>query len=99
MPITALNLQDLIVALEHTVSQYPVRLLLRALFLVAFHAFLTLGEITAKSVKCQNGILQKANVNFNHNGSRIEGVQIVLREYELVNTILFNYSSPSMLQF
>lgn len=82
LPITAPILQKLIAALEHTVSQYPVRLLLRALFLMAFHAFLRLGEITAKSVKSQNCVLQRADVNFSHNGSRIEGVQIVMREYK-----------------
>ena len=40
--IAAPILQKLYVALEHTVSQYPVKLLLRALFLMAFYAFLRL---------------------------------------------------------
>ena len=74
--------QKLIVALEHTVSQYPVRFLFRTPFLMVIHAFLRLGEITADSVKSQNCVLQSADVNFNHDGSRIEGVQIVMREYK-----------------
>lgn len=36
----------------------------------------------AGSVKSQNCILQRADVNFNHKGSRLERVQIVMREYE-----------------
>lgn len=39
LPITPDILQKLLYALAHTVPQYSLRILLRALFLLAFHAF------------------------------------------------------------
>lgn len=82
MPITGPILQKLIVALEHTVSQYSLRLLLRALFLLAFHAFLRLGEITAKSLNAVNSVLQRSDITFKQENNLLEGVQIVMRDYK-----------------
>lgn len=80
LPITAPILQKLLAALEHTVSQYPLRLLLRAVFLLAFHAFLRLGEITVKSLKSKHQVLQRSDVTFNQ--SSLSEVQIVMRDYK-----------------
>lgn len=80
MPITAPILQKLLSALEHTVSQYPTRLLLRAVFLLAFHAFLRLGEITDESLKSKHQVLQRSDATFNQ--SSLSVVQIVMRDYK-----------------
>ena len=80
--ITAPILQQLLTALQHTVSQYSIRVLLRALFLVAFHAFLRLGEVTAKSVKATHPILQRSDITFHQTGTILEDVQIVMRDYK-----------------
>lgn len=80
LPITAPILQKLLSALEHTVSQYPTRLLLRAVFLLAFHAFLRLGEITVKSLKSKHQVLQRSDVTFNQ--SSLSEVQIIMRDYK-----------------
>lgn len=80
LPITAPILQKLLSALEHTVSQYPTRLLLRAVFLLAFHAFLRLGEITVKSLKSKHQILQRSDATFNQ--SSFKEVQIDMRDFK-----------------
>ncbi|XP_048748643.2 uncharacterized protein LOC125660876 [Ostrea edulis] len=75
LPITADILQQLLNALNHTVTQYSLRIMLRALFLLAFHAFLRLGEITAKSVKSSKHLLQRPDISFEYQGTTLSGVQ------------------------
>lgn len=65
LPITVPILQKLLSALEHTVSQYPIKLLYHAVFLLAFHGFLRLGEITVKYLKSKHQVLQRSDVTFN----------------------------------
>ena len=49
LPITPEILRKIIHALNHTVPVFFQRCLLRSLFLLAFHAFLRLGEITKQN--------------------------------------------------
>lgn len=46
----------------------------------AFHAFLRLGEITVKSLKAKNCVLQRSDVTFSKGPSR--AVQIIMRDYK-----------------
>lgn len=57
LPITPNILKSLLQALEHTTSSFFIKLLLRAMFLVAFCAFLCIGEITKTSGATQHYIL------------------------------------------
>ena len=57
LPITPNILKSLLQALEHTTSSFFTKLLLRAMFLVAFCAFLRVGEITKTSGITQHYIL------------------------------------------
>ena len=57
LPITPNILKFLLQALEHTTSSFFTKLLLRAMFLVAFCAFLRVGEITKTSGTTQHYIL------------------------------------------
>lgn len=47
---------------------------------MAFHAFLRLGEITVKSLKAKNCVLQRSDVTFSKGPSR--AVQIIMRDYK-----------------
>jgi integrase len=82
LPITPNILQRLLDALVHTVPQYSLRILLRALFLLAFHAFLRLGEVTVKSLQSPHHVLQRPDVSFEHKDSQLSAVQIIMREYK-----------------
>ena len=54
MPIDKIMLSRLIEALEHTISCHSKRLLFQAMFSLAFHAFLRIGEITVLSKNQSN---------------------------------------------
>lgn len=82
LPITPNILRQLLNALVHTVPQYSLRILLRALFLLAFHAFLRLGEIAVKSLQKPHQVLQRPDVTFEYNDSQLSAVQIIMREYK-----------------
>lgn len=82
LPITPDILQKLLQALAHTVPQYSLRILLRALFLLAFHAFLRLGEVAAKTLNNSKHVLQRSDVTFQYTGSKLSAVQIIMREYK-----------------
>lgn len=82
LPITPDILQKLLHALAHTVPQYSLRILLRALFLLAFHAFLRLGEVAAKTLNNSKHVLQRSDVTFQNTGSKLAAVQIIMREYK-----------------
>lgn len=82
LTITPEILQKIINALDHTVSTFLHRCLLKALFLLAFHAFLRLGEITTKSPASAHKVLQRSDVQFEYKDSFLKGVQIVMKEFK-----------------
>lgn len=82
LPITPEILRKILHALNHTVPLHFHRCLLRALFLLAFHAFVRLGELTTKSKVDANRVLQRCDVHFEYKGASLHGVQIVIREYK-----------------
>ena len=82
LPITQEILRIILHALNHTVPLHFHRCLLRALFLLAFHAFLRLGELTTKSKVDANRVLQRCDIHFEYKGASLHGMQIVMREYK-----------------
>ncbi|XP_078329270.1 integrase/recombinase xerD homolog isoform X1 [Crassostrea virginica] len=82
LPITPHILRRLLDALVHTVPQYSLRILLRALFLLAFHAFLRLGEVAVKSSQKSHLVLQRQDVTFDYNGPQLAAVQIIMRKHK-----------------
>ena len=67
-PITVNILLKLIESLNHTTSSHFTRVLLRAMFLLAFHAMLRVGEFTVKS-SFAKPILKAEDVVFKFNNS------------------------------
>ena len=61
-PITIDILHKLVASLNHTTSSHFFRLLLKAMYLLAFHALLRIGEFTSKS--SANPILKAEHVTF-----------------------------------
>lgn len=82
LSITPEILQKILNALEHTVSTFLHRCLLKALFQLSFHAFLRLGEITTKSPTSAHKVLQRSDVQFEYKNSVLQGVQIVMKEFK-----------------
>lgn len=61
-PITTSILRKLIASLSHTTNSYFIRVLLTAMYLLAFHALLRVGEFTYS--KHKHGIIQVSDVKF-----------------------------------
>ena len=82
LPSTDLILKRLLNALDHTVSVFLNRLLLKALFLLAFNAFLRLGEITVKSNQAVKNVIQRSDVSFEVENGILKSVTITLKHYK-----------------
>lgn len=63
LPITKEILHELVYSLQFTCSSHFLRLLFKAMFLLAFHAFLRVGEMT-KTNKMSNNTLQLNEARF-----------------------------------
>lgn len=59
LPITPAILYKLVDSLGDSVSSYFLRVTLKAMFLLAFHAFLRIGEMTSTGKKSQHFLLRK----------------------------------------
>ena len=97
LPITPEILLKIIHALNHTVPVFFHRCLLRSLFLLAFHAFLRLGEITTKSTADAHKVLQRSDLHFKYNGSSLKSVQIVMRDIKTNKNQLSYLCKPCMI--
>lgn len=83
LPITKDILLKLIEALKICISDTHHRILLRAIFLLAFNAFLRLGEILVREPSTIVTVLQKSDVNIHYdNIGYPTSVSITLRHYK-----------------
>ena len=81
LPITKDILLKLIEALKICISDTHHRILLRAIFLLAFNAFLRLGEILVREPSTIVTVLQKSDVNIHYdNIGYPTSVSITLRQ-------------------
>lgn len=81
LPITPELLKRIIEALPKVVPNYHFQLLIQAVFLIAFNAFMRLGELFARNPSGQSKILQRDDVSFLHSQG-IMGAQLILRDYK-----------------
>ncbi|XP_033730962.1 uncharacterized protein LOC117320480 [Pecten maximus] len=79
LPITKDILYKIINALEATVDDPLVRILLRTIFLLAFSAFMRLGELVCKSYAESNKVLQRSDVILMSSESQTPSVKMILR--------------------
>ncbi len=81
LPITFQILNLLVPALQHTVSSLYDRVLLQAMFLLAFHAFLRVGEITVSSHSANHALLYQ-DISFEFVGGKVSGIIISLEHFK-----------------
>lgn len=82
LPITYLILQQLIASLQHTSSSFFLKILLKAMYLIAFHAFLRVGKITQTTSVAQNN-LQFHSIEFQLKSSVEPGaVEIHMKNFK-----------------
>ncbi|XP_062614099.1 uncharacterized protein LOC134275823 [Saccostrea cucullata] len=78
MPITKPILLKLLSALQKTVSDNENIIMLRAIFLLAFHGFFRLGELVVQDKEHVTKVIQRADLTF----VKDQGVQIRLRYFK-----------------
>lgn len=77
MPITPSLLNNLVSSLPHVSNSYFTRTLLQAMYLLAFHAFLRVGEFTSSSSR-----LQVQDIRFCNESGNLDGVEIHFRTFK-----------------
>ena len=78
MPITKPILLKLLAALQHTVTDKNNRLLLKAIFLTAFHGFFRLGELVVRSNSMTKKVVQRNDISIEDG----RNLQIILRHFK-----------------
>ena len=68
-PITLAELRKIVLSLTHTTNSHFLRVMLKAMYLLAFHALLRIGEFTLKTSSKVTSILKRTNVNFQFGAS------------------------------
>lgn len=81
LPITATILKKIVLALDKISLNYNTRLLTRTVFLLAFHAFMRLGELVIRSPAKANLVLQRSDVSFNSASGKVSA-QLILRDFK-----------------
>ncbi|XP_021342874.1 uncharacterized protein LOC110443160 isoform X3 [Mizuhopecten yessoensis] len=82
LPITKDILYKIVNALNFVVSDPQIRLLLRTLFLLAFNAFMRLGELVCKSYSESDKVLQRSDVSIAESDEQGPAVNMVLRHFK-----------------
>lgn len=86
LPITGPILHKLIQGLQSSICNQQQRILVKSVFLLAFNAFLRLGEVVVKSKSLTNTVVQREDVSFVlENNSPVE-VLLVLRHFKTNKT-------------
>lgn len=79
-------------SLDQTVSTRVNALLLKALFLMAFHGFLRLGELVIKAKSQSDKVIQRSDVHFEAAHGRLKQVQVILKKIKTVS-----YGQPKII--
>ncbi|XP_053390619.1 uncharacterized protein LOC128553483 [Mercenaria mercenaria] len=81
LPITTHVLCRPLDSLSFINTSYFIRTMLKAMYLVAFHAFLRVGEIAATG-KMSDNTLSVTDVTFIYSGSQLEGFELRMSKYK-----------------
>ena len=84
LPITGEISKSIVNALCHTVPNQAQSILLKAIFLVAFHGFFRLGELVVASKAQSARVIQRSDVLFETTDGKLKQVQLVLRNFKTI---------------
>lgn len=82
LPITKELLEKLTACLPSVIRNHYHQLLLKAVFLVAFHGFFRLGELACRNKCNTQTVLQRNDVSFTWNSRVLTGVELTLRFFK-----------------
>ena len=82
LPITKYILARLLGSLTHTVNKPSFELLLKSIFLLAFHAFMRMGELVCTTNSDNGTVIQCQDVAFQKEGDCAVSMDITLRHFK-----------------
>ena len=82
LPITKATLIKLIDSLPCVIVNVDNQLALKAMFLLAFYAFLRVGEISTKSGSDTKQVLQVGDISFDRENSSLKGMSLTMTYYK-----------------
>lgn len=82
LPITANILHQIVLALPKTVILLSHRLLLKAIFLLCFNAFLRMGEVCIKYGSSPERVIQREDLSFTYHSGAVIAIRIVIRNFK-----------------
>ena len=82
LPITPKILKDIIASLKYTCSSNFLQTMLKAMYLIAFHAFLRVGEFTCSNAKKTGHTLCVEDILFSYRLGDISGLEITFKSYK-----------------
>lgn len=82
LPITAPILSRLVTGLQSAVLNNMHRILLKSIFLLAFNAFLRIGELVVKHRSHVNSIVQREDISFEFQQGSLSAVSLVLKNFK-----------------
>lgn len=86
LPITGPILHKLIQGLQFSVLNQHQRILLKSIYLLAFNAFLRLGEVVVKAKSLASTVIQREDISFTQNENSPIEVVIVLKHFKTNKT-------------
>ena len=84
LPVTLAVMKQLLASLAFTCPSYFLQVMLKAMYLVAFHAFLRVGEITVSN-KTSSSVLSLSDIHFTFSKEKIDGFELSIRNYKHSN--------------
>lgn len=85
LPITGEILIKIVNALRHTIPNHAQMLLVKALFLIAFHGIYRLGELVITSKTRAEFVIQRSDVRFEVMNNKLKHVQLILRHFKTIS--------------
>lgn len=82
LPITAPILSRLVTGLQSAVLNNMHRILLKSIFLLAFNAFLRIGELVVKHRSHVNSVVQREYISFEFQQGSLSAVSLVLKNFK-----------------
>ncbi|XP_062605442.1 uncharacterized protein LOC134267234 [Saccostrea cucullata] len=82
LPITGPILHNLVCGLQKSVQNLHYRIMLKAIFLLAFNAFLRLGELVVKTKGSLNTVIQREEVSFEFSNNSPSAVVLLLKNFK-----------------
>lgn len=82
LPITGPILAKLLAAVPLVITGEYHQHLLKSMFLLAFHAFLRIGEITTRGPSDHNRVLQVPDVTFQYSDNSFNGMSLTISHYK-----------------